>query len=656
MAKRKIIRGLLDELRTPEEQLPLLDPRFDKRTKEQDRLRNLVATVEERGTQNAPGIPLADLEGQPFVTSMSDRTRAGGLLTRINQIPLRDPVNLQGGQGFMFENPGAVWANAPGGVRQHQEAAQALKQRTGQDPLFIPWRMAPTGQDFATMSGEAMIGYAATNLSKNAKRKFDASMKNIIPDWPGIDSPESVTAFRSSRKTVREKAQAMMDRDFRNSGGLGLGEARLAVADPAQRVARDGGIQNIGRINLDAPMIKNVGHPSYAAGLPGEGLGRTSQDVGVFELLPDEVRARGLSDPLNPPYNHLRSLQMKPYGGVITEEVLRNLQARGVDVTKPAVMLGALGLGAAGTEEAQAGPVNSARKMVADLPGRNELNWWPISGDEAIEGGWNKTGDELVILDKIFLDLQNRGRGEGRKIVNQLIKDAAAEYPGRKMGLLAEPLDEYTDADQLVKFYESLGFDVGDYVDGMSGIPMTMRLPANIGKANLLGRATPGAMAATAATGAALTGLLGASNPSEGAPRPAPGTPRGLQFGGLGDTMRAANRASGVVLDALEMPGRGLLGLGGLLGALGTRQGAAEAVRLGAERARAPIEDTAYEIGGNVTDTTGSPAMGTAAYLTAQSLNPLDMLLFGGGVGAGRRALRSGAMRRPENAQRSQDQ
>jgi GNAT superfamily N-acetyltransferase len=182
----------------------------------------------------------------------------------------------------------------------------------------------------------------------------------------------------------------------------------------------------------------------------------------------------------------------------------------------PAAVAGAGLLGALGTEEAQAGPVNSARKMVADLPGRNELNWWPISGDEAIEDGWNKTGDELVILDKIFLDTQNRGRGEGRKIVNQLIKDAAAEYPGREMGLLAEPLDEYTDADQLVKFYESLGFDVGDYVDGMSGIPMTMRLPAlkapeaNKGKANLLGRATPGAMAATAATGGGLMGLMGA--------------------------------------------------------------------------------------------------------------------------------------------------
>ena len=67
------------------------DPRFDPRIKEQEKLRDTTFTIEERGTQDAPRIPLADLEGRPFVTTQSDRTQAGGLLTRINDVDLAYP-------------------------------------------------------------------------------------------------------------------------------------------------------------------------------------------------------------------------------------------------------------------------------------------------------------------------------------------------------------------------------------------------------------------------------------------------------------------------------------------------------------------------------------------------------------------------------------
>ena len=210
------------------------DPRFDPRVNEAERLKGLVTTVDERATQNVPQMSLVDLEGKPFITSMSDRTRAGGLLQAINDVNLNTPVNLQGGQGFMFENPGMVWASGKSPVKQIQEMADVIKSTTGQNPIYLPWRMAPTGGDFATMTGETMLSYASSNMSKGVKRSLNSQMKKFIPDWKGVDDPESLKQFASAPDKTRKAAKNMMDTMFRDHGGLGIGEARLAVGDPRQ--------------------------------------------------------------------------------------------------------------------------------------------------------------------------------------------------------------------------------------------------------------------------------------------------------------------------------------------------------------------------------------------------------------------------------------
>jgi hypothetical protein len=54
------------------------DPRFDPRINEQAKLQNLKTIVDTTGVnKNIPTISLANYEGKPFITSMSDRTAAG---------------------------------------------------------------------------------------------------------------------------------------------------------------------------------------------------------------------------------------------------------------------------------------------------------------------------------------------------------------------------------------------------------------------------------------------------------------------------------------------------------------------------------------------------------------------------------------------------
>lgn len=301
------------------------DPRFDPRVKEQERLKALTPIVESRGTVNAPEISITELEGRPFITSMSDRTAAGGMLRGINDVTLNRPVNLQGGQDFMFENPGMVWASGKGPTKQIKKLAEEVKVITGEDPLYIPWRMAPSAGDFASMTGETMLNYADAALNKAAKKDVDAEIRKLIPDWAGISNPQSIEQFRKAKDSTRKLIKQKLDVNFREQGGLSLGEARLAVADPRQYTAADTGVQNVGRIFTDRPLIEQSGHPAYPYGVPGEGVGRIKEDVRIYELLDPVAAARNIPDPRAPRQTDIRALQMKPYYGRITAEMLKRM-------------------------------------------------------------------------------------------------------------------------------------------------------------------------------------------------------------------------------------------------------------------------------------------------------------------------------------------
>ena len=301
------------------------DSRFDPRKLEQEKIANTVPVVEQLNKTPIPKVSLADYEGRPFITSMSDRTAAGGDLLGVNDVMFKRPVHLHGGQDYMFNNPNQVWASAQQAVSPILKNAEMLKEVTGQNPLYIPWRMAPTSGDFAHMTGEGMIAHAEAAMGKTDKKLLNNAIKDLLPSWKGVDSAESIAQYRSAPKTVRDSIMQVMDRDFRNMGGLNIGQARLAVTDPRQINAAEGGIQNIGEIYAGQPMIMKSGHPSYPRGVAGQGLGTIDKEHNIFELLPNVVKERGIANPAAPAQTDLRALQMKPYAGIITAKMLRDL-------------------------------------------------------------------------------------------------------------------------------------------------------------------------------------------------------------------------------------------------------------------------------------------------------------------------------------------
>lgn len=308
------------------------DPRFgktfaggDPRKADADRIASLTTKVEKFGDTTGDPIDLARYVGHPYIISMSDRMDAGGLLRGINGVELNAPVPLPGGQGYMFNNPGRVWASGSAPVSSMFNIANDLKAKTGKDPLYIPWRMAPTGSDFASVSGEAMLSFAGTTFSKGVKKALDRDMGKLIPGWKGISDPTSIEQFRSAPAATRSQAMHMMDLKYGSEGMLTPGEARLAIADPKQLAGRDGQVMNVGMIDVGAGPQRGGGqHPYYPDGVPGRGLGTVTADHNAAEFLPLLAAAKG-ADSRNPPRTMLRAMEVAPRGGILSPGLLKAL-------------------------------------------------------------------------------------------------------------------------------------------------------------------------------------------------------------------------------------------------------------------------------------------------------------------------------------------
>jgi hypothetical protein len=388
MALGKRAQGILDVLFQPEE----FDDRFEVRDIPKVKPRDVYGrpVIDELKPIDAPTLTLSDLEGYPYLSTMSDRTAASGLLTGIGDKELAYPIPLTGGQDFMFRNR-ELWASDSMPVDKMVAAGRELKKTYGRDPLFIPWRMTPTGSDFASeMTAGAMMSYASRNMPSAEKRRLNREIGALVPDFVGIDSPYAPTQMQLQPDPIRKRVQQqIMDKGFRESGGISLPQARLAIADQDQLNAPVLGFKNVGLFDVDAGNLRGRGNTTYPDAIAGEPLGRLETDATLLDLEPTNVypamskdSAFGRSllmdeegqfrDPSTAEgFNQARrSAELNPFGGIIDETLLRSLESKGIKVSaSPVSTIIGLGLaapGLLGSEEAEAGPMTAALKRAKD--------------------------------------------------------------------------------------------------------------------------------------------------------------------------------------------------------------------------------------------------------------------------------------------------
>lgn len=90
---------------------------------------------------------------------------------------------------------------------------------------------------------------------------------------------------------------------------------------------------------------------------------------------------------------------------------------------------------------------------------------WDINSDPFIDAeGVERYGPDYALIEKVFVPEGERGKGHGRALIRQSLKEIQESHPGIDIKLAADPFGENAmDMDDLVKFYESEGFDaVGD--------------------------------------------------------------------------------------------------------------------------------------------------------------------------------------------------
>lgn len=314
-------------------------------------LRDTVAGMEtgvaERVMDKGRPLNLGDYEGHPYILTQSDRSAAGGEIVSVHSTDI-DPVDLRGGRDFMFDAPseGQVWASDPNVIKSLYNRAEALSRSHGKDTILLPYSMAPTGIDFATMPLDTMVGFARAKMSKANIKKLDKSIKAIIPEWGGVADPNSIGIFRDVKGPKRKQVADLIDKDFRGvPGGMSISEARAATTDAAQYMSPEGQIMNIGRINTRSPIITESGHPTYVGGLPGRGEGTLENTLDVRPFMANNGRQ------LTGDAADIRALSMN-HGlsqGVLDDTLLNRLYGERGNATPAAlaVTAGATGTGMA---------------------------------------------------------------------------------------------------------------------------------------------------------------------------------------------------------------------------------------------------------------------------------------------------------------------
>lgn len=308
------------------------DPRIESRKGELGKISNLELEISPRITDPAPEVSIFDFEGHPYITSMSDLAAAGDDIISINGVRFRVPFSRRGGQDYMFDNPGSVWASERKPAERHVELAQRLQDLTGKDVLYMPWTMGPNAVQFSHMPRGVQYRYGEAAIGGGDRRSLEQEIRQILPEWRSFEDPDSAQMFMTATGKARGALNDLFDR-YRTRGGLGRGEATYASTDLTQIGAPLTTLKNVGIIDPRFGASPSS-HASYNYSIPGRGLGvLREKNIGALALSPDVMAELGYRTPFDFPVgvqpgtkSPLRAMQMKPQGGVLDYETLRFLE------------------------------------------------------------------------------------------------------------------------------------------------------------------------------------------------------------------------------------------------------------------------------------------------------------------------------------------
>jgi len=293
----------------------------------------LPRPISEMTATHVPTAPLNEstitpeaLQGGWLLPAWGDRSRTGSMLTAVGERQLRNPVEMQGGAGFMPANAetGAAWASGKPVIGRLANQTRQLAESG--NPVYFPYTaMGERSVDFSHHVSDTLAEMVkAKPLSREASTKFDEMMRTKdanfpeLPGWPGLRSPNLQKWLSKASGDARNKFAKKMDTAEAQKLGLpSVAEARAAVTDPQLLNVPTGAAgRSIARLDPEGRVITDpiTPHRTYDTQLGGQYVGGLEQSVPKELMYPqmlDAYRQMGY-DPFRYDYLMQRGVRGAP--------------------------------------------------------------------------------------------------------------------------------------------------------------------------------------------------------------------------------------------------------------------------------------------------------------------------------------------------------
>jgi hypothetical protein len=219
---------------------------------------------------------------------LGDRTATAASLERVNGFPFEKPVSLEGGHGYMANNPGMAWAAgksiAPGIAKVAREAG-----KEGVPVHGVYTAMGERSADFSHMVSDTLAEMAKhTKITPEGEALFNETMRKVSPGFPGISDPGVAQYLRDAPGAVRNVFAKTMDTaPMQKHGFPSVAEARVAVTDP-RLLNEPTGAAGLSIARMDPEgRLGPSGHGTYDTGIRGDYVAGLPASVPKEVMFPD---------------------------------------------------------------------------------------------------------------------------------------------------------------------------------------------------------------------------------------------------------------------------------------------------------------------------------------------------------------------------------
>lgn len=287
------------------------------------------------------GINPEQLVGKRIVPVMGDLSQTGGIVSQVAGIPLRNPVERQGGREYMLLEPnvrqGVAWASEPTAASGKTKNLRMYADK-GEDVLGVFLGMGPEGINFSHHMAESMVGQLPSlPITKDAYRALRDDVRKTwvkdketgekrypFKDFPGVES-SNIGELMKDGQLRKAIVESMSKAKFRDQGFPRWEDTARVMNDPRLFQNEMGRSMFMAKPGVD-PMSPEFQHRSYSMGIPGQYFGGLRSASGEIVGVPAEMmmpqtfkrmRGAGSTDA-----NIARSMQVAHHGEKFTEEAL----------------------------------------------------------------------------------------------------------------------------------------------------------------------------------------------------------------------------------------------------------------------------------------------------------------------------------------------